>query len=489
MITDGELYKKLGDWFHNNTSPLIPQAGMDYPQALIDEFKLFFSPIVTIRLKGFSLEGMPDKSLSFHPPCHLVNLPLIVGLHSGLSQDKLIQIASHHPIDVFPLIDTLDNIMGTTYSMEDIFEQEIPLSKIYSDCITVIAKVYPDEFTTRLSFFKERSDVNAASLLSNNPVHWPVTRLKSMMKAYEKGNLPPGQYFNDEFFNINATFLTDDYLPKDASGPRFDAVLERSGMLMDEVARKKLGAVGLWEQMLAVAKFDKENNVSDNQGMSGLLNYCIHSAQVHMRPAIFRGLSSMTLVNAEAVNDGVGMYNFLMEKVTDTWLEPLLDNPLLLINLVAEDRAIQYGGYSVLDNPETLLDRCLKEIMATPPNQLGASHFRIFLLDKMSPPEQVLPADIKPERIIRHMLLGLESFAVPESVEDLRDKETNEFPFKGCNYVIKTLARHHEFDYQVFKGLGSRSIRVLVEAGLDKRKLPRMNNRDKGHLISEELGL
>jgi hypothetical protein len=32
-------------------------------------------------------------------------------------------------------------------------------------------------------------------------------------------------------------------------------------------------------------------------------------------------------------------------------------------------------------------------------------------------------------------------------------------------------------------------VRALAEAGLDKRRLPRMNNRDKGILVLEEMGL
>jgi hypothetical protein len=60
---------------------------------------------------------------------------------------------------------------------------------------------------------------------------------------------------------------------------------------------------------------------------------------------------------------------------------------------------------------------------------------------------------------------------------------------RGCNYVIDTLAKRFEFDYMAFSGLNSNSVRVLAEAGLDKRRLPRMNVRDRGHLVSQELGL
>jgi hypothetical protein len=210
-------------------------------------------------------------------------------------------------------------------------------------------------------------------------------------------------------------------------------------------------------------------------------------------------MASMALMSIRGVDDGIGLYKFLREIVDDTWLERLIDSPMLLINMVAEEGNIDLSNnpkseelireFPALINPETLLDRCLKEIMATAPEELGSSHFRIYLLEELNPPKQVLSPDLQPEQVIKHMLKGLESFSIDEKLEWLRTDDTRDSAVSGCNYVIKTLAGLCELDYTAFKGLGSSSVRVLVEAGLDKRKLPRMNGRDKGHLISEELGL
>jgi hypothetical protein len=504
-MTGSELYKKLGDWFHNNASPLIPQPGQDYLEALVDEFQVFWNVREVILLAGFSLEGIPERNVTFQPRCHVINLPFIVGLHSGFSQAKLIELARHHPLDVQELMKTLDTMISTGYVMQDVFEADIPMTKAYIDATMAIAHVYPDVFSIHLSYMDERSTANAASILSNNPEHWPVTRLAKLMAGYDQNTLRTGEFFDDQYFNINNVLTTDDFIPKDATGlPRFELFLQRSGMLLSEVARKKLGEVGLWEQMLAVAKFDQGAGWDEDQGMAKLFSFCINEASEQLRPAIFRALSTMAYVTAQGVDDGIGMYKFLRKNVTDTWLEPLLRSPLLLINLVADEQFISfdsdipdpnlspkqhYYDIAVLDNPETLFDRCLKEIMATPADQLGASHFRVFLLDELRPPVQELSPDLVPEQVIKHMLEGLESFCIHESLEALRQEETNDVPFQGCNYVIKRLESRYELDYKAFEGLGSRSIRTLVEAGLDKRRLPRMNSRDKGHVISEELGL
>jgi hypothetical protein len=503
-MNGGELYRKLGDWYHNNTDPLIPQAGMDFPEALVDEFQVFWNMKEIILLEGFNLHGMPDNRVVTKPPCHVINLPLIVGLHSGLSHKKLTEIAKQHPLNAQGLIKTLDVMSNYGYTMEDIFEEHISTAQLYIKGMKVISEVFPETFSIHLSEMDEMSGINNASLLSDNPEHWPVTRLSALMKAYDQGSLKPSEFFDAEFFNKNDALGTDDYIPKDAEGlPDYATFLVRSGMLLPEVSRKKMGEIGLWEQMLDVAKYDEGLGFDDRPGMSGVLHYCLNNANDQLKPSIFRAFANMAMVNIRGVDDGLGLYNFLRNKTFNTWLAPLFDSPLLLINMIAEQGKVdlrtrqdfkatpeQRGvGISVLNNPETLLDRCLKEIMATTPNEMGASHFRVFLLEKLNPPKQVLCKDLQPEQVIKHMLQGLEGFSVHESTEWLRSSDTHESAVNGCNYVIKTLAGLYDLDYAAFKGLGSSSVKVLVEAGLDKRKLPRMNGRDKGRVLSEELGL
>jgi hypothetical protein len=59
----------------------------------------------------------------------------------------------------------------------------------------------------------------------------------------------------------------------------------------------------------------------------------------------------------------------------------------------------------------------------------------------------------------------------------------------GCKAVMQRLAKSSHINYSAFKNLRSDQVAVLVEAGLDIRKLPNMNNRDRGRALDIEMGL
>jgi hypothetical protein len=120
---------------------------------------------------------------------------------------------------------------------------------------------------------------------------------------------------------------------------------------------------------------------------------------------------------------------------------------------------------------------------------MGASYFQLYHLADTDMPEPVFSAGFRPEPIIVHMLKGFEHLSLRDIRSHHKGLVVDDLVLRGCNYVIDTLAKRFEFDYMAFSGLNSNSVRVLAEAGLDKRRLPRMNVRDRGHLVSQELGL
>jgi hypothetical protein len=197
-------------------------------------------------------------------------------------------------------------------------------------------------------------------------------------------------------------------------------------------------------------------------------------------------------------------YNFLSDRLKGTWLESHMNAPRLLVNLVSNDDFEQvlaklreldpnhaYNAQVFSDRvkaPNTL-DQWLDEVMTTEPKDLTLSHFQIYHLERYELPEQILSTRWRPEAVIRHMLKGLELFVTQDCEQNLPKRQIDEQAFQGCVYVAKTLVSRYELDYKAFAGFGSLSVRALAEAGLDKRRLPRMNNRDKGILVLEEMGL
>lgn len=485
-----ELYKKIGDWFQDRPNDLIPK---DDPQ-----YQILFAPGPMFCLQAYDLKGQADKDYYETVYCEHVNLPLIVAFQAGLRGKQLVEIAKHHRIDVYGLIDMLDAMRLKHYEMPNQFGDDIPLSTLYIECVKVASEAFPDMLTLVLRTQNSISGLNLYSIHSENPEHWPVTRLTEHMKNMEQGTVAPDYRINTDCYNISSVQETDEHLPTDTSGIRYDLYLQRSGMLLPEVARKKIGNVTLWEDMLDVAMAD------DDQGMSGLFNYCIKHAPEHLRPAIYRGLAGMTLACSGYLTDGLGLFKYFKAKTAGTWLEPISHNPLFINSLLGDGHLLTLNKIIVATNSaaepkiplqssqaqlSTVLERFLTLIMNKPIDEIGSSEFQIAMLEKQALPEQVFSENFRAEQAILHMLKALESFTLPEKVGTLRHNDLDEAALNSCAYVARTLANHVELDYWAFAGLSSSSIRVLAEAGLDKRKLPRMNTKDRGILVSQELGL
>jgi hypothetical protein len=139
--------------------------------------------------------------------------------------------------------------------------------------------------------------------------------------------------------------------------------------------------------------------------------------------------------------------------------------------------------------PEAVFEHCLNALLDVPPDEMGASYFQLYHLADTDMPTPVFSEGFRPEPILVHMLKGFEHLSLGDLRSEHKGLVVDDLVLKGCRYVIKTLAKRFEFDYTAFSELSSKSVRVLAEAGLDKRQLPKMNRRDKGQLISEELGL
>ena len=497
MTRNAALYKKLGDWFLERPNDLIPKAGMDCTDEEIMEYQIFFDPTERMDLEGFDLQGNASRDQYETANANMNDLPLLVAIQAGVDSAQLVSIAKHHQVDVKNLFHTLDEMLGFHYDLVMRDGKPINQSDLYVQCVKVISQVFPEELLEMINTKDEFCRIHKACIHSENPIHWPVTRLAAIMEKMKQVTAQEDEFFSEDTFSFNGSLSSDEFQIRDATGIRYDLFLERSGMLLPEVASKKIGPIALWENMLDVAK-DEEDT-----GMGGLFKYCINNPQEHLRPGIYRGLSGMALASSIYMHDGYGLYKALDSQVAGSWLEPISQNLPLIISLMGTDNqftprnlaialqerlCIENHGVPVKVQHKTLLEHCLQAILDVPVEELGVSHFQIYLLGTAEMPEPEFSAGFRPEPIIVHMLKGLEHLSLPES-DTLRAPVIDEFMAMGCTFVTKTLAKHFHLDYQAFSGIGSKGVRVLAEAGLDKRRLPRMNVRDRGHVVSQELGL
>lgn len=491
----GKIYKQLGDWFKSYPEALIPKEGMACSQDQIEANRKFFDPESTIDMGCFNLEGEVNEALSEtiyeEIPCRHTDLPLIVAIQAGVRGAQLVAIARHHGTNVSTLVETLEAMVLNEYMLNDASGVDLPLSELYVECVKAVSEAFPEQYSRELRNGKPHDILYLASLHTENPEFWPVSRIAVHMKNLAQGLVSETPEDVVSECNFNASITTDDFLPKDSEGIRYDLFLERSGMLLPEVATKKVGDFMLWEDMLDLAK------KNEFDGVANLFSYCINDAPEHLRPAIYKGLSGLSLQTSPY--DGFWIFNFFKNSVAGTWLEPISKNPHFILSVLGHDHIDStYNAFFPAsssefdpDYPEAsgLLQICLDALMSVPPEEMGASHFQTWLIGQMDIPSQIFSRDFKPEPVLVHLLKGFESFSLPAEGGPVRDIRLDEAATRTCIYVAKVLAKRFELDYQAFSGLSSKCVRLLAEAGFDKRRLPRMSSRDRGHVVSQELGL
>jgi hypothetical protein len=496
MTNGGEFYKLLADWFQGQSSHLIPKEGMAYCPSQIEAYSCFFNRDAEASFFGFNLDGSRNYGASMFTGihCDLVNAPLLAAIQCRLPHEKLVDIAKHHPVDVVSLIETLDAMIDESSPVHDINGRGIKLYELYKNCIKVVCEACPESLNEALQTHSSIL-LNLCSLQSEHPTHWPATRLRNHLKAMESGDTVLTA-LDEKNYCLTSWSSCHDYIPTNENGPQYDLFLERSGMLLPGVIGKKIGGLSLWEDFLESAS--RFNTISK------LLDYCVSTPDERLKAFIKNGLKNLTLDSDDFYENGVQPYFTLCNMVKGTWLESLADDPKLLINLISDEPYEEaYVSWQIVKDPSKkpieefvnliknkgTLDYWLKEIMAVKPNELTLSHFKIFLLEQIDLPEQVITLPFSPEKIIKHMLAGLEQFTMPDAEKTEAKTLVDEQAYKGCVYLVKALSRRYELDYTALNGIGSLGIRALAEAGLDKRRLPKMNYRDKGILVSAELGL
>jgi hypothetical protein len=491
-----DFYKKLADWFSRPKFGQIPKAGMAYSDSEIEAYSCFFDPHAQARFYGFNLDGTKSfvNGTLVGIRCDLVNAPLLAAIQCRVGQPRLVEIAKHHSINVVSLIEMLEVMLDESYPVFDVYGRGIELHGLYRQCIRVASEASPQALANVLDSHPSLR-LNLCSLESENPLHWPVTRLSGHLQSMDRPDADLTG-LNVEHYRLTHWSTCHEYVPYDERGPRYDAFLERSGMLLPGVISKKIGGLPLWEDLLSDAYMFNATRT--------FLECCICSPEERLKAPIFNALRSLTLDSDDFYDNGVPLYQALSRSTSGTWLEPLLNDPKLLINLISDDtyedaylswKLLENGAkipleeFSRLIRNPRMLDHWLREIMSVEPHELGLSHFKIFLLENMKLPEQLITIANTPEQIIKHVLTGLEQFARPFASKTESKAMVDEQVFSGCVYLVKALSSRYKLDYAALTGIGSLGIRALAEAGLDKRRLPKMNYRDKGILVSQELGL
>jgi hypothetical protein len=414
-------------------------------------------------------------------------IPLVAAILAGFNDDILGKIVLSHGItDALPaLVSGLSEYL-VPISMGD--GESITPYALLTKCMQAIESVDEKALETA---FQDQNDPLVTILLLNskNPKHWPSEILRQ--REAEQGS---PENLHSLFVKTNIfDMLKENAYPHDESGIRFDWLIERSGMLVPGVVRKSLGRYSLWEGMCLYGSID-----TDIEVRQGLIDYCRDRAPLEQRDAIKWAMSSM-IFNITSKLDAWRMLDWMRDRFKDTYLADVPDSTVLQINMVNQaadwksgDMSRAKAAYHVAVHQEGIAQRLFDEIMQVPVDHMGLAQFKAlsFLRNERSilPPQRVRDGFDR-EKLICHLMAGLESFCAPKGARSAYQNEALEAVEHGISAGVTCLAGLGDFDYKRLGGVGSNGAKILAMAGLDIRRLPRMSPRDRGRVLEQDLGM
>jgi hypothetical protein len=476
MSSEGlDLLNSLLDWHRQHGAATIPCQGMDYPDDIINAFKRAYD--------GKSVDlaiRFVDTGNDIPKPDHYVGiaanaLPLISGCLSGFSTEQLVNIARGHGIWVKDFLETF----STNEQILRVHEtSEMTGDEVFRRCFAALAVTSPEEIRDVYDKLMYNDHYYMLAITTPDaPRLWPKTIMTQYLKAHEGKDVPEGEVISGENHSFIRSLHSDQQLPWDDNGPRYDWLLDRSGMLLPAVFKKSIANFSLWEELVYYASEDQDSPLSH------VMTYCIEEPPQSLRPGIFNGLRSMISLASGNISHGNRLFAFLEEKLAGTWLEPLLDSKILKLNLLGENSA-QHAWRG----DQALIQSLFSEIKELAPSEMGFAHFHVLSVQEKPLVTQHFDEGFGRESFICHLLTGLQCF-----ISDARFSEETlsmvGIATHNCREAIKLLGVNHEFDYTQFRGLSSPGLRILIDAGLDIRRLPKMNPRDRGRLLEDELGM
>jgi hypothetical protein len=471
------MLNTLLNWHRKHGPKAIPRQDMGYPDDVIDAFESSYSneqAKVPVTLMAGAPGVMPDSSPYLRIDANA--LPLISGCLAGFDTLDLARIAASHGIDVEGFITSF----GCTKPIQRLHPTS-PMtgSEVFRHCFQALEMAYPEQIR---EIYNTLPGTDAFYMLAittaTSPQLWPKSRLTEYAKTNDGNPTAPAVSLSVEVHNFLGALKSEHQLPWDAAGPRYDWFLDRSGMLLPAVTNKSLGYFTLWEEMVYRASQPGDTPIHR------LMDYCVDNPPESLRPGILNGFRSLSMQVPENANGSAPLLDFVNKKLKGSWLEPILTSDILKLNLLGLTR-LSYDW----KNRESLLQSVCNEILDTPTHNLGFAQFVALYLTRAIHGKHLLDQDFNRERFLVHLLDGMQCFI--GSARSMSDgtEHIHKAVIKDCRGAIQQLSIDHQFDYAQFEGMPSSGIRLLIDEGLDKRRLPRMSNADRGRLLEDELGL
>jgi hypothetical protein len=406
----------------------------------------------------------------------LSTIPVLAAISLGFSAPELLNAIKHHGMSSADFF----NLNCTKNSKGAQPEDRIALSSwtIHTKIVAAMSldpclsqSILKETKDNIVGEFTDRLEIEMARLLSDSEDLWPITGVnryiesKNNMDADYDDTAPPITDLNT--FNYCGQEFSD------LSNAQILLMLERSGNLSmavtnDNGFRDRLSTGFFRDLFISVA-------ISEYPNLRRIID-AINSVDdpdqlLALNSRLISVLSDLDYIEGQGEDTFTAMEG-LLDK---TRYAPVLESPLIRLNLDVPPAT----------HDKSDVARLLDLLHTLEPSEFGNMHFNAIYKSIKDGGVH----DIKGVDLHEFMMVALNGLTGTFCTDRKRHYDLILEAEASVEHLIRFVIKNTEIDYERLQTLSSGSKSMLVSNGLDIKKLPGINRRDKGHLLSDQLGL
>jgi hypothetical protein len=428
-------------------------------------------------------------------------IPALAAIALGAPPEQLLAVLKHHANTVYQIHDfTFQSWCETMLPSEPGDDQLlIPnawnVLKALVDAMSLDTKM-TDVLEGELQHYQDNDELEVACLLSESQILWQKTHLSAHFDRRKSGNVDlvecPRLISADTLKEVEVNF-------NDLSDEQVLSILDRSGNLLPDV-----DAENGFKSIETVGFFRKLFCDGDNRGNYNRIIEAMNRAEDPVMIAAIADRMLTAIPDFEKGDrvEGVVLLETIRRDLDQTRYGHVLESMVLKLcvlpiyymanvkndqfekNKSRIEREFHASGSKIFK----LLNDELKDLA---PSAWRKRHFDAIgtLMSEWNVPQDLTGFDL--HGLLIETLTALEIYKATDHLDYLNEKmdwcaEEAEGHVKK---LIRFVSKEIDIEYDRLEGLSSGSKALLASQGFDPRKLPGINNRDKGALLSEGLGL
>lgn len=420
-------------------------------------------------------------------------IPGLAVICLGLSPETLLGVIKHHSI----FCGHLDNCDYSRRNYEDKSppQGENHLLSLNAWSITksfVEAMCLDDEYVGILENYllsDDSLDIEMACLISNRERLWPRTAISKHVNLIAAGTLAEAETI-PRITSVE-TFRSSHVPLESMTGDEILTLLERSGNLTAGVNSE--GGFQAFHQFFSTL-FKESRHCTRYRFITDAIN----RVEDPIRLAAIVDRLREVIPNMSTDEDH---FREMRRLLNESRYGQLFNSMVVKLNLLPiSGLHLQHELYSEMSQPSPLneyfqpeetLKMLQDELLQVSPADFRKHHFYAIstFAEKWRVPQNMDGVDA--HQMLIHILSGLEAYK-GQSHYDKWTLKTDEFVERATEAVgrmSQMIAKLGNVDYSRFSALSSQSQSLLVSHGFEIKKMPGINNSDKGALLNDALGL